>query len=233
MKSADVAPNTPVKLILSKFDKVKRNGKNWAALCPAHEDRNPSLSVSEGADGCALVKCHAGCSTEQIVAAIGLKQSDLFVKKKLGGSISSRAEVASYDYRDDSGTLIYQVVRYSPKDFRQRRPDSNGGWVWNLKGVKRLPYRLQELLASADGDPTVFIVEGEKDCDRLAALGEIATCNSGGAGKWSDDYAKYFVERHCVIIADNDQAGLEHAARVYRSIAPVAAEVILCVSAIG
>ena len=71
------------------------------------------------------------------------------------------------------------MVRYEPKDFRQRRPDGQGGWTWQVKGVRQVPYRLFER-ANAAGDPPVLIVEGEKDVDRLASLGFVATCNAGG-----------------------------------------------------
>ena len=233
MNAANVSPNGPVELLLSKLDGVKRSGNSWMALCPSHEDRNPSLSVAGGAHGRALVKCHAGCSTEQIVNAIGLKRSDLFVKKALGSKKEDRVEVATYDYRDKAGVLAYQVVRYSPKDFRQRRPDANGGWIWNLKGVLRLPYRLPELISTECEDRRVFIVEGEKDCERLATIGEVATCNAGGAGKWQNNWAKYFADRECVIIADNDGPGLSHAANVYRSINLTAARVDICRSTVG
>ncbi len=232
MKPLDPTPEGPLQLVLARLDKVRRSGSNWRALCPAHEDRKPSLSVSEGEDGRALLKCHAGCSTEEVTTALGLRQADLFMKRNLGSATSRRIEVAVYDYLDKTGELKYQVVRYNPKDFRQRRPDPNGGWTWNLKGVQRLPYRLPELLTSAE-DRRVFIVEGEKDSDRLASIGEIATCNAGGAGKWQNDWAEYFARRECVIIADNDSPGLSHASTIYRSIESVAAQVLICRAASG
>ena len=81
--------------------------------------------------------------------------------------------VAFYEYRDGDSTLLYENVRFEPKTFRPRRPDGKGGWVWNLDGVKRVPYRLPELLASGTED--VYVTEGEKDADRLVSLGLIAT----------------------------------------------------------
>ena len=64
-----------------------------------------------------------------------------------------RRIVATYDYRDEAGELVFQVVRYEPKDFRQRRPDGQGGWTWQVKGVRQVPYRLFELRANAADDP--------------------------------------------------------------------------------
>lgn len=125
--------------------------------------------------------------------------------------------VATYDYRDEDGRLLYQAVRYEPKDFRQRRPDGQGGWVYRLDGVRRVLYRLPELVAS-DRDRPVFVVEGEKDADRLASLGCVATTNPMGAGKWRPEYGEFFDARHVVILADNDEAGRTHATAVARAL---------------
>lgn len=103
------------------------------------------------------------------------------------------------------------MVRYEPKDFRQRKPDENGGWIWKTGDLKRLPYHLPELA----GAEYVFEVEGEKDVDALRALGLIATCNSGGAGKWTAELSQYFTDRqHITIIPDNDEPGRRHAEQV-------------------
>ena len=135
--------------------------------------------------------------------------------------------VATYDYRDRGGELLFQVVRYTPKGFRQRRPDRTGGWTWSTKGVERVLYRLPELLA-ADRDETVFICEGEKDADNLAALGLVATTAPGGAGKWrqlSDLSA--LAGRRVVALPDNDsrQQGLRHCKDVAASLAAIASSV--------
>ena len=110
--------------------------------------------------------------------------------------------LTTYDYKDADGKLLYQVVRYEPKDFRQRRPDGNGGWTWKL-GEHRVLYRWPELLKYPDG--TIFICEGEKDADRVAALGHCAT--TVAAGKWTDECIKALAGRHVLILEDNDEAG--------------------------
>jgi RecA-family ATPase len=110
--------------------------------------------------------------------------------------------VATYDYSDTSGTLLYQVVRLDPKDFRQRRPDGKGGWVWSLDD-RRVLYRLPEL--GQYPDASVFICEGEKDADRVASLGHCATTVAGG--KWTDECIKDLAGRDCLILEDNDEAG--------------------------
>ena len=130
--------------------------------------------------------------------------------------------VATYDYRDEQNELVMQVVRMEPKTFRQRRPDGNG-WDWKVKGVRVLPYRLPELLAAPAA--VVYIVEGEKDADRLAALGLTATCNAGGAGKWGTAHAQFLRARRVVILPDNDEAGAKHAQKVLKSLKGVASDV--------
>ena len=130
--------------------------------------------------------------------------------------------VCTYDYRDESGTLIYQVVRLrDPKEFRQRRPDNKGGWDWKIKGLRQVPFGLPELLA-APPETLVFIPEGEKDCLNARERGLLATCNAGGAGKWRPEFAPYFAGRDVVVLADNDAAGREHARQVAANLMPVA-----------
>jgi putative DNA primase/helicase len=127
-----------------------------------------------------------------------------------------------YDYRDEQGALLFQVCRFEPKDFRQRRPpNGHGKSAWNIKGIRRVPYRLPELL-TAPADRTVFIVEGEKDADRLAGIGLVATCNPGGAGKWQSDFREFFGGRDVVIIPDNDDTGRSHAYAVANNLAGIA-----------
>lgn len=122
---------------------------------------------------------------------------------------------ATYDYLTADGELQFQVCRMEPKTFRQRRPDPEnpGGWLWTVKGMDLVPYRLPELLA-ADPKAIVFVCEGEKDVDALRAIGLVATCNAAGAGKWYDACTEALRGRHVVILPDNDPAGVNHAALV-------------------
>jgi RecA-family ATPase len=110
--------------------------------------------------------------------------------------------VATYEYTDADGKLLYQVLRYEPKDFRQRRPDGNGGWTWKLNELHVL-YRWPELLKYPDG--TIFFCEGEKDADRVAGLGHCATTVAGG--KWTNECVKSLAGRDVIILEDNDDAG--------------------------
>lgn len=126
--------------------------------------------------------------------------------------------VAEYPYCNESGQMHYVVERREPKDFRQKRPDGKGGWIWNLNGVQRVLYRLPELMAADPGE-VVYIAEGEKDVDNLRRLGLVATCNSGGAGKWRDEYSEKLRGRHVVVLQDNDPDGKKHAQQVADSLA--------------
>src|SRR5882672_7763875 len=110
--------------------------------------------------------------------------------------------VKTYDYRDERGELLFQAVRYEPKEFRQRRPDGNGGWIDNLQGVRRVLYRLPELIHS-DLKQFVYVCEGEKDCDNLAAIGLTATTSPMGAEKWRPEYSEHLRGRYVVILPDN------------------------------
>jgi len=121
--------------------------------------------------------------------------------------------VAAYDYTDAGGELLYQVVRYEPKDFRQRRPDGNGGWTWKLDD-RRVLYRWPELLKYPNG--TIFICEGEKDADRVASLGHCAT--TVAAGKWTDECIKALAGRDCFILQDNDDTGRTKALAAARTL---------------
>jgi hypothetical protein len=116
---------------------------------------------------------------------------------------------AVYDYIDDQGEVRYQVRRFEPKTFRQCRPDGKGGWLFNMDGVEALPYNLHKILARPD-EP-VFIVEGEKAAEKVATLGLLATTSHGGAKKWQPVLNQYFAGRNVVVLADNDDAGREHA----------------------
>ena len=121
--------------------------------------------------------------------------------------------MATYDYTAEDGNLLFQSVRLEPKDFKQRQPGDAGGWVDNIKGVRLVLYRLPELIAANPTKP-VFIVEGEKDANRLWDVGLIASTNPGGAGKWSPEYSGALENRHVVVLPDNDAVGRNHANKV-------------------
>ena len=209
---------TPVARVIAALEArgCRRGGKDYQ--CPAHEDRKPSLSVTEGADGHALIHCQAGCAPEAVLSKLGLTWSDLFAGNGAG---PMRPEiVAEYDYVDEEGKVLYQVVRYEPKDFRQRRPDGNGGRVWNMDGTRRVPYRLPNVIATAEKGGLIYVVEGEKDVHAIELAGGVATCNPGGAGKWREEYSPFLRGAEVMVVADRDSPGIDHVRGVADSIQP-------------
>lgn len=228
MRAADIA---------KALGGATRSGRGWLARCPApghgqgRGDRTPSLSLADGDGGKLLVHCHAGCDPRDVLAE--LRERNLLDEPDrdarpwrsardtaphpaagMLATIDHQAKpgeiVATYGYHDEAGALLFQVVRLEPKSFRQRRPDGNGGWSWSVNGVRQVPYRLFELRAKVAHN-LVFIVEGEKDVDRLAALGVVATCNAGGAGKWPAELTECLRGADVVILPDNDPPGRKHA----------------------
>jgi hypothetical protein len=212
------APSSACARVLARLGAVRRDGEGWKAQCPAHEDVNPSLSVGTNERGDCLLYCHAGCELDAILSALDLKLSDLF-PESTGSSNRKRTIVATYQYCDEFGTVLFETVRYSPKGFAQRQPDGNGGHVWNLKGVPRVLFNLSRVKAAvADGSP-IWIVEGEKDAERLTVEGVIATTSPMGAGKWRKDYADMLAGAiEVIIVRDKDDTGEAHADAIAASL---------------
>lgn len=138
---------------------------------------------------------------------------------------ATRTIVATYDYTDEAGNLLFQVVRSSPKGFRQRRPDGQGGWIWNLQGIEPVLYRLPAVVNAS----SVLVVEGEKDVDTAYRLGLpdgwAATCNPMGAGKWRDSYTAAIRGKEVIILPDADEPGEKHAVQVAQALQGYAASV--------
>jgi putative DNA primase/helicase len=191
--------------------------------CPAHPDRTPSLHVDDDDEnGKVLLHCHAGCSTAEVVKALGLKMADLF---DANGGRPLGEEVAYWRYVDEERHELYQVVKFEPKTFRPRRK-VNGEWVWNLNGTRRVLYRLPEVIRAVASGKTVFVTEGEKDADRLRKMKLVATTNQGGCGgKWLPEYTETLRGANVVLTADNDdpeeqQDGTNPGVNRVRRIAP-------------
>jgi hypothetical protein len=225
----------PIDLVLSKLENPKGNGTQWSARCPAHEDRDPSLSIGVGEGDRVLLSCHAGCTLDEILAALGLKVTDLFSENGNGhnGDAPPRV-VARYPYTDENGEVLFHVHRTDPKDFYQVPANGRRG-KGAMDGVRRVLYRLPEVIAAVDEGRRVFIPEGEKDVDALVRAGEVGTCNPGGAGKWSKvpDAPEILTGARVVIVRDNDAAGLAHAKDVARSLIGKAASLMIMKPAHG
>jgi hypothetical protein len=177
------------------------------AKCPALDDHNPSLSIRE-VDGKVLLHCHAGCAQRDVIDALkarGVWQPERTDDPRI---------VAEYDYTDEHGNLLYQVVRYQPKDFKQRRPDGRGGWTWR-KGARQVLYHLPEVLEA----PIVFVVEGERDVETLRDYGFVATTNAGGAKThWAPQFTEALRGREVILIPDNDAPGRKRVLNIARAL---------------
>ena len=196
--------------ILEKVQGVKKSGNEYKAQCPAHDDKNPSLSITEK-DGKTLLYCHAGCTQQAVLDALGIVQNAR-QKPKERAKKSLGTIVKVYDYTDTNGQLIYQAVRYEPKAFRQRRPDPEnpGQYLQNLGGITPVLYRLPDVIRAVAAGETILVCEGEKDADTAVTLGFVATTNPMGAGKWKESYSQTLKGADIVLIPDQDKAGKAH-----------------------
>jgi hypothetical protein len=221
--------------VVSRLQKVRKTAKGYTALCPAHDDRHPSLLISESSGGNIRVHCFNLCSNDSILSAIGLEKKDLFVKESPSsvrfnangtGAAPKTVKVieAVYPYKDADGVTLYENIRYDPKGFTQRRPDNFGGYIYNLDGIDRVPYRLPELLETMEmPDPEVWLTEGEKDADNLGLLGLPASSFKN----WTQSFNQYTRGSHAVLFRDHDTSGVKQANDAARIIAEAAKSVKL------
>lgn len=204
-------------LIQNGFEMVKK-GAEHACRCPFHNDKEPSLRVSDTENMWYCDPCKVGGSIiDFYMRWKNVGKGDAI--KELAKSITitekpkKAIEVCAYSYKDAHGQELYQAVRYAPKTFRQRHMVA-GSWVYSMDGIERVLYNLPEVLASE----SVWIVEGEKDADTLNSIGLVATCNVGGAGKWLDAYSESLLDKKIYICPDNDKVGQEHCQTVIKAL---------------
>ena len=213
-----------------KLHVIDRNQELLDLILP-HLDYHPSKRASNRDYMCKCIfhshnhpdeyKMHVGLNGWWCNSA-GEGGSLYILAKHLRISINNKIEVNKmssvekvYDYTDEEGNSLFEVVRTANKNFPQRHK-LNGEYVWKLNGVRRVPYRLKELVESEKDGSSVFICEGEKDVDNLRKLELTATCNPGGAGKWRKEYSRLLKNRNIVLLPDNDDPGRNHMETVAR-----------------
>jgi len=212
--------------------KVAQVGSEWRGPCPIHDGTDDNFTVNPNTG---MAYCHSQCGKgwsimqfENALSGKSWKECRRDINAIVGRQNHEPAqwrEVAHYDYTDAEGQMLFQVVRFEPKTFRQRRrvvkmDGASAGitWEYNVKGVHRVLYRLPKVI-SAD---QVLLVEGEKDVENLEKLGFTATCNPGGAcsnsSKWLKNYSDNLEGKSVVILPDNDEPGSQHAQIVFQAL---------------
>jgi hypothetical protein len=201
--AASTAYERIVDALRDTVPQVKDNGRQATANCPAHEDRSPSLSV-RAIEGQALVHCHAGCHTEDVLAALNLSMSDLF------------DEPRGATYRYDDGRIVH---RTPDKKFRQTgaKATKQGTQLYRLAKVRE---------AVAAGAP-IYLVEGEKDVHALEELDVVATTSPMGAGNWDKVDPTPLAGAHVVVIPDRDPSGWDYVNAVILTLRNTTASIAL------
>ncbi|RJQ72235.1 MAG: hypothetical protein C4519_18815 [Desulfobacteraceae bacterium] len=216
----------------------KPDSRGWAkAICKFHPDHSPSLGVNLNTGAFKCMSCDAagdlfkfhmdvhGCdfstTLRELAHFAGLNgdrpqpsSGEPFVHFQLG------RPAKCYPYTDENGKVISYNCRFEPKAFRQCNAT---GLKWSVKGLPSYPYNLVDVLSKPG--TSVFLAEGEKDCDLLISLGLLATTNAAGAGKWTDEHSKWFKGRTVIIIPDDDQAGETHLRKTAESLLKTGAKV--------
>ena len=222
-------PDARIGEVLGRLDEVTESGKRkgmecWTALCPAHGDRNPSLSISYTSDGVILLHCFAGCTFEEIVAALNMQPRYFFPGKPIPKSMTGSRRpqyfrkggeqvpiTNHYDYNDAEGNYLYTIARTSDKQFPAYQLRDGKRALWK-RGDPEF-YRLPEVIAAIRDGKTIYFVEGEKDAENLEALGLTATTKPGGANskRWPKKPCTKFKGASVVFLPDNDEPGYSYA----------------------
>jgi 5S rRNA maturation endonuclease (ribonuclease M5) len=187
----------------------RRQGRKWT--CPAHDDKEPSLSVDQGRNGGVVMKCHAGCDWRDILNAVGLTPADI------------RTEVERYPYRDLNGRVLNKKIRFTPKQFTYEH---------SLNGSHLPLYNLPEVILAVKEGRRIWLVEGERDANNLTAMGEVATTNPNGSSEeWHPEYTETLIGADVIIVADRDDPGYRHAQTVKKELEVLAKRVRVVQSA--
>lgn len=197
-----------INTFLSYLKESKQTGKNkWVALCPAHNDHKPSLSIKyDESNDVILLNCFAGCDVKDILSCIGLEMKDLYNDNK---TLKPKVlKETPYYYYKENGELAYTKTRIDYEDGKKKFYFEQSNGKKNLQGIKRVPYNLPAVCNAS----IVYIVEGEKCAEAVIAAGRVATTFDNGSNvKWNDTFYEYFKDKEIIIIPDNDTPGYKYA----------------------
>ena len=188
---------------LDRLEGVKGSGGQYTARCPSHGDQHSSLSVAVGDDGRILLHCHAGCSSADVAAALGLSMKDLFTENTTPKKSSGERATFEAEYFYRGGDL---------KKVKMREPGGgkrcywmhleDGAWKAGRNGIEPGLYTPGPL---GNG---VLLVEGERDAESLNALGmSAASLPDGASSKWLPQYSEALRGKAVFVVQDNDQPG--------------------------
>lgn len=209
----------PLDRVLDRLDGVTENGQGHKARCPAHADRTPSLSVRLGDDGRVLLHCHAGCTAEEVIAALGLRMPDLFPPREQ----RPQRVVNTTDYciLDAAGELhaIHRRLDYSDRGKTVFWLQADGSKGLDKRPLDTLPLYGSEHLA-ARPDEVPIVCEGEKAAQALIDAGHpaLGTVTGAASAPNRDVLGVLRGRREVILWPDNDEAGRAHMARVARTL---------------
>jgi len=234
-----IAFNRLADLLRDRGEPTRYQGGALRTRGICHDGDSPgTVAIRRGNNGGVVIHCHKCDGNHEFLAAIGWTEADLFdepleLQRDRAADDTwipckdrGHKRVAQYVYRDENGSVVHGVTRCDHKCFAQWRPDptTRSGRRWSLndqKGnrlVRTVPFRLPELLKAKLEDRVAFICEGEKDVLACVDHGLVATCNAGGAGKWTAEHAQYLEGMDVTVFADRDEKGEAHARQVVDSL---------------
>lgn len=234
----EILERNPIHVVVRKYGvEMTQAGAELVGLCPLHLEKTPSFRVHPGKGTFFCHGCHEGGSVIDFVSKMEKISIGDALKKLSPDQFRPSVrvspppvneeptakpvwkEVCAYDYQDQAGRVVYQVVRYvdtvsGKKTFKQRHV-KEGRTVWGMDGVTRVLYNLPKVIKSN----IVWVVEGEKDADTLRSFTFTATCNVGGAGKWMDGYTESLRDKEVLLCGDNDEPGQRHMEQIAEALA--------------
>ncbi|AGP56163.1 toprim domain-containing protein [Streptomyces rapamycinicus] len=243
-----IAFNRLADLLRDRGEPTRYQGGALRTRGICHDGDSPgTVAIRRGANGGVVIFCHKCQGNAEFLAALGWTEADLYDQPLAESERRARPaddtwipckerghhRVAQYVYRDEHGAVVQGATRCNEKCFAQWRPDpaAKSGRRWRLTDdqgnrlVRTVPYRLPEILKAVAAERVIWIAEGEKDVHALVDHGLEATCNAGGAEKWTAEHAQFLKGADVTIVADRDEKGRKHAVAVVETLRGIARSV--------